>query len=583
MFNRNWGKISATRAGNRVMTAFVILALLVFGCSTHKAREESAPVVGPGLRVEATGTAGTGGGTGSGETNGVAGGIGIVPYTTNLVHAALGSFPSVEGVSGVTDDVYGQNSYSLQINSNAFSSANGACTLCGTNIACTCQQQFIFSNRPDAADGSKRSQLAVKYWLKGYGSPCPSNAWQSHGLDCSLSQAVSANYIDPTDLPRTRLYASTGSEGNVAAVLSGPVGEPSINVAPDLLGLSKTWHFVQFNIFGYSDSQLSFDSGAALVVRVEAPNYASDGSESVAPLDYTLTNFAASSTNLYSGNPCPSGARLATDAPHYPGLQFFESNPASTVVPFCLSKSLNRGVSWETLPRLPVPGAPLDIGVGNDTAWVIASDHTIFEWNPSLGNWVQSEGIASRIAVQADGVPWAVDAGGGIYRKSTNDTTGGWVTLPGCAADIGVGLDGSVWIINCAPVYGGWAIAKWNGTSFVQETSGNGGGTRIAVDSTGIPWVADSHGSLCRRSTTDPTVGEWERVGTSTEDIGIGPEGYPWIIGTRSMSGGYNIRAWDDVNGTLKDVQGIATHVSVGRNARPWVTDAKGGIYRAYN
>lgn len=234
--------------------------------------------------------------------------------------------------------------------------------------------------------------------------------------------------------------------------------------------------------------------------------------------------------------------------------------------------------SWETLP-----GAALDIGAADDTAWIIGSNNTIFKWDPAAKTWTQSNGIASRIAVQADGVPWVVDANGSIFQRTTNSAaSGNWTQRAGCAKDIGVGIDGSVWIVGCSAVNGGYGMFKWNGLSWTMDATG-GGATRIAVDSTGKPWIVNSNFEIFKRSSNDPNNGSWTMVSGGARDIGVGPAGYPWIIGTSSTSGGYNVFAWDDQAGTWVSVPGGATQISVGRNGRPWMTNSNGAIVRAYN
>jgi hypothetical protein len=232
--------------------------------------------------------------------------------------------------------------------------------------------------------------------------------------------------------------------------------------------------------------------------------------------------------------------------------------------------------SWDTLP-----GAALDIGVSNDTAWIIGSNNTIFKWDPVAATWVQSTGTANRIAVQADGVPWIVDASGSIYQRSSNSATSGlWQQRAGCAVDVGVGLDGSVWIVGCSATGHGYGTFKWNGSTWVMDTTGVGG-TRIAVDSSGTPWLVDSIGQIFKRSSADPSTGTWIVVAGGARDIGVGAAGYPWIVGTSAVSGGFNIFARDEQLGTWVSVPGAATQISVGRNARPWTTDAVGAIRRA--
>ncbi len=74
-----------------------------------------------------------------------AGGAGDFTATVSgKINYVVGSFPSVTGVTTITDDKFGYNSYTLQINTNRFpAGAGGACTICNGHPGCTCWQQFI--------------------------------------------------------------------------------------------------------------------------------------------------------------------------------------------------------------------------------------------------------------------------------------------------------------------------------------------------------------------------------------------------------------------------------------------------------
>jgi hypothetical protein len=234
--------------------------------------------------------------------------------------------------------------------------------------------------------------------------------------------------------------------------------------------------------------------------------------------------------------------------------------------------------TWETLP-----GAALDIGVGNDAVWIVGSNNTLFKWDSTANTWIQSTGTANRIAVQPDGIPWDVQANGNIYQRSSNDATSGtWIQHAGCATDIGIGSEGSVWIVGCTPAGGGYGMFKWSGTNWVMDATG-GSGTRIAVDSTGKPWLVNNAGSIFKRTSGDANAGAWQVVAGGARDVGVGPAGYPWIIGTSSTTGGFNIFARDEQLGTWFSVPGGATQIAVGRDGRPWTTDASGVIRRAAN
>ena len=152
----------------------------------------------------------------------------------------------------------------------------------------------------------------------------------------------------------------------------------------------------------------------------------------------------------------------------------------------------------------------------------------------------------------------------------------------GCANDIGIGTGGSVWMVGCASgLDGGFIIAKWNGSFWNRDTSGRGA-TRIAVDSSGKPWIVNNRSEIFYRTSVNPSDGGWQIVSGAALDIGIGPVGYPWVIGTTSTANGYGIWAWDDEIGNWTSVPPEGgTRISVGRNSRPWMINSNLEIRRA--
>lgn len=267
-------------------------------------------------------------------------------------------------------------------------------------------------------------------------------------------------------------------------------------------------------------------------------------------------------------------------------------------------------------PFITVGGAcGLDIGVSgaNNTtsqtnvhAWIVECNGTV---KKRIGSsWTQDTSAPANpmaIAVQPNGRPWLVRTNGEIFRKSSNSPTSGtWTPIPGFARDIGIGPapidqtggngNGVVWVLGLAGVNG--QAHKFNGSTFVPDVTG-GGGTRIAVDSGGQPWLADAAGHLHRRTSADPNAGTWEMLPkdgsfTGGTDIGVFRGGvfvWTWIIangdtwvwneqpttqtdGSCSGNGACGAAGWQWEDG-------VATRISVGP-CGPWVVDAGGTIYR---
>jgi hypothetical protein len=303
-------------------------------------------------------------------------------------------------------------------------------------------------------------------------------------------------------------------------------------------------------------------------------------------------------------SPTPSGqydlqSIMLHELGHALGL-FHSSISVATMEPFSSSGTQDRtldvddnvGVSaiYDTFEMLP--GAAMDVGAGGTSTWIIgtsptAGGFTIFKWDGVA--WTMSNGGGVRIASTSSGVPWMVNSLGEIYqRTSSSATSGSWTLRPGCAKDVGVGSDGSVWVIGCSVVPGGFDIHKWNGSGWNVE-SGGGGAVRIAVGSTGIPWVVNDAGSIFRRTSSNPSTGSWQMLPGAAKDIGIGPDNYAWIIGTSPVVGGFNIWVWDEqvafstapARAEWVSVPGGATQISVGANGRPWLVNNANSIFRA--
>lgn len=226
----------------------------------------------------------------------------------------------------------------------------------------------------------------------------------------------------------------------------------------------------------------------------------------------------------------------------------------------------SNGSAWS-----PVTGSAKDVGVGiTGSVWIITSTttfggYTIAKWNGS--SFTTVPGGAVRIAVNPIGEPWIVNDAGTIYRGTA---AGAWTQLPGSAKDIGIGADGSVWIITTTTTYGGYTIAKWNGTGW---TTIPGGAVRIAVDAKGEAWIVNDAGTIFRG-----TNGNWSQLAGGAKDIGAGGNGSVWIIGTLASTGGYGIFKWNGTDWT--PMAGAGTNISVGSDGKPWLVNDVGQIYR---
>jgi hypothetical protein len=72
----------------------------------------------------------------------------------------------------------------------------------------------------------------------------------------------------------------------------------------------------------------------------------------------------------------------------------------------------------------------------------------------------------------------------------------------------------------------------------------------------------------------------WKRLPGRAFDIGVGPKGSAWVIGTGKEGGGYSIHRWTGLTNKWKKVPGSALRIAVGPNGRAWVVNKNKNIYR---
>ncbi len=220
--------------------------------------------------------------------------------------------------------------------------------------------------------------------------------------------------------------------------------------------------------------------------------------------------------------------------------------------------------NWKLLP-----GAATDIGASAGATYVLGTGsesggYGIYRWNGV--DWTKIAGGAVRVDVENNGNPWVVNSVGQIFRRDG----AAWTLLPGRAKDIGIGAEGSVYVIGTTAESGGYGIYKWNGSDWTKIS---GGAVRVTVDNTGTPWVVNSSGNIYKRN-----GGGWTQLPGSARDIGAGPNGSVFIIGTTSVGGGHNIYQWSGSDWV--EVPGGAEFVDVGASGQPWVVNNGNNIYR---
>jgi hypothetical protein len=222
---------------------------------------------------------------------------------TGSLTSATGSLLQVIGVTDESDPG-GQNSYSLQLNTNNFNSA----ALCAGQAGCVGWQQFIRDNP---------GTVYIQYWLINHGSPCPANpanfldTWhffagapgQSPGCFINGNQTALTVETALQDLEGMRVTGSTSPSAQ-SVIFEGPFDQIFTSTDNgDLLAIGNQWNQAEFNIFGLCcGNQAVFNIGSTIVVQIAVNNGTAN-----APFP-SSTGFTAESNNLSLVSPtCPIG------------------------------------------------------------------------------------------------------------------------------------------------------------------------------------------------------------------------------------------------------------------------------------
>lgn len=239
--------------------------------------------------------------------------------TASLITQAVGSFPSVTGVtseSGVGVAAYGgggilgANEYSLQINS-SFDDTTSACK---SHSGCTVWQQFVYA--PDyEVQGS--AAVFMQYWLIGYGgTTCPSGFGSDGEGDCyKNSAAATAPDVAATALGNVKLTGTVTAGGNDTVVFTNGTHAYTSSGKDSVLLLAQVWKVGEFNVVGNAGgSEAKFNTGSSITVKLAV----TDGSTAV-PSCVANSGSTGESNNLNLGSCTAAGGST-------PYIQFTESN-----------------------------------------------------------------------------------------------------------------------------------------------------------------------------------------------------------------------------------------------------------------
>jgi hypothetical protein len=265
------------------------------------------------------------------ETVGGGGSGDDMAQVSGLLTWVEGSFPLESGGGDESDNSSdasnpGANSYSLQMNTNTFSSP--ACNP-SPNFSCQGWQQFVYD--------PQEQQLSMQYWLLDYTANCP-DGWNSSNAsgapDCYVnSPAITVPAEPASNLANTSIVASTSAATGTDTVTMTVSGTAYVLSVPTTLTLSGGWNAVEFNVFGEDNSTLaSFGSPTTLEVQVLTESATPTRAAPFCPQQSTTGETSSMSLISLPGHPGQSCCAFGGDSP---GIQFREdTNPAATA-PAC--------------------------------------------------------------------------------------------------------------------------------------------------------------------------------------------------------------------------------------------------------
>jgi len=237
--------------------------------------------------------------------------------TSGLTKSAVGTFPTVTGVTTGTAD------YSLQINTNIASNPT-TCSQFGYS-SCQTWEQFIYSTDSDGNSANGRTPVAfIQDWFfagsqSQYNSVgCPSG-WYSYPdqLACYRnSNAVSVALVPVSSIGTIRLTGSATSGGVDTVTFSVNGTAHSVSQTATTLNINRIWTQSEFNIFGNGSDNpvVSFNKGSHVTVNLAV----NDGSTS-APTCLGNAGTTYEQNNLTLGTCTATGGTT-------PHISFVESN-----------------------------------------------------------------------------------------------------------------------------------------------------------------------------------------------------------------------------------------------------------------
>jgi hypothetical protein len=263
-------------------------------------------------------------------------GTDFTAIVSGYVNLAEGEFSDVTGVTSeyaLKRKHHRQNVYSLQLNTQFFSTESCAALGSPDPQGCFGWEQFAYDTGPPVG-------VFIEYWLADFGplgTECPSG-WHRYSVktqnevDCWINSKLIPTPVEPiTALKKLRLlgaaaYGSRGQDFVELIVEGGSIyyvaGQ---NWFPDL---QSAWQDAEFNIFGdCCGDQATFNPGSTIDVRTQV-----DSGASAAPT-CQREGFTAESNNLFL-----TTTPVKWPQAQYPSVVFAETNGTHSKRASCVTE-----------------------------------------------------------------------------------------------------------------------------------------------------------------------------------------------------------------------------------------------------
>ena len=203
---------------------------------------------------------------------GVGNGNDYAGEVSGLITSAVGSVPDIsagttEGGENPDTKVSESNIFSLQVNSNRFSSP--VCAGPGISSQCQGWEQFVYNDSP------QENNLFMQYWLLHYGAKCPQD-WDTDTSTTPNSCYTNSEEkpwpgerLTPSDLTGVTLEGSANANGQDAVVMTTDSGQAGAVGAGSVLGLGSGWKGAEFAVVGDAEgSQAIFSEKTTLTAQL---------------------------------------------------------------------------------------------------------------------------------------------------------------------------------------------------------------------------------------------------------------------------------------------------------------------------